>query len=258
MLSEEGKGGILRLDDNLTTCTGSQSLKEVLKSKHPQPQAADPNVCISGIPLRVHPITFEAINANLIRSCTLKATGTCGPSGLKAYDWRRLCTSFQTASDSLCEASINPVIVAPILACRLIALDKCPGVRPIGIGDMARRIMAKAVLQIVKGDIQEVTGAKQLCAGHIAGVETAIHAVHDSFEHEAVITIDASNAFNSLNRKVALHNVQFTCPELSKILLNTYGAPCDLFIDGETIQSLEGTTQTPCDAHVCTGNTTLD
>ena len=38
-----------------------------------------------------------------------------------------------------------------------------PGVRPIGIGDMARHIMAKAVLQIVKGDLQEATGTKQLC-----------------------------------------------------------------------------------------------
>ena len=111
---------------------------------------------------------------------------------------------------------------------------------------MARRIMAKAVLQIVKGDLQEATGTKQLCAGQIAGVETAIHSVHDSFQHkdtEAVLLIDASNAFNSLNRKVALHNVQFTCPELSTILQNTYGAPSDLFIDGETIQSQEGTTQ---------------
>lgn len=44
--------------------------------------------------------------------------------------------------------------------------------------------MANAVLQIVKGDMQEVTGTKQLCTGQITGVETAIHAVHDSFEHE--------------------------------------------------------------------------
>ena len=111
---------------------------------------------------------------------------------------------------------------------------------------MARRITVKAVLQIVKGDLQEATGTKQLCTGQIAGVETAIHSVHDLFQHkdtEAVLLIDASNAFNSLNRKVALYNVQFTCPELSAILQNTYGAPSDLFIDGETIQSQEGTTQ---------------
>ena len=75
---------------------------------------------------------------------------------------------------------------------------------------MVRRIMAKAVLQIVKGDIQDTTGTKQLCTGQIAGVEIATHAAHYSFEHEdteAVLLIDARNAFNSLNRKVAVHNV---------------------------------------------------
>ena len=49
MLSEEGKGGILRLDDNISSTTGDQSV-EVLKSKHPQSQAADPNVYITGTP----------------------------------------------------------------------------------------------------------------------------------------------------------------------------------------------------------------
>ena len=221
MLSDEGQGGIFQLDDNIPSTTGVQSVKEILKSKHPRPQAADRNACISGTPPQVHPIIFEEIDAKLIRSCALKASGACGPSGLEAYDLRRLCTSFKTASDSLCEAlarvakrlcttHVNAEIVAPILACRLIAFDKCPGVRLIGIGDIARCIIAKSVLQIVKGDIQEATGTKQLCTGQIAGVETAVHTVHDSFEHEdteAVLPIDASNAFNSLNRTVVLNIV---------------------------------------------------
>ncbi len=38
-------------------------------------------------------------------------------------------------------------------------------------------------------------------------------------------------------------HIQFTCPELSTMLYNTYRAPSDLYIDGETILSQEGTTQ---------------
>ena len=48
------------------------------------------------------------------------------------------------------------------LACRLIALDKHPGVRPIVIGDTAHRIIAKAVLSIIGPDIQDVSGCQQL------------------------------------------------------------------------------------------------
>ena len=40
-----------------------------------------------------------------------------------------------------------PHIFSPLLACRLIALDKCPGVRPIVVCElMIRRIITKAVL----------------------------------------------------------------------------------------------------------------
>ena len=61
---------------------------------------------------------------------------------------------------------------------------------------------------------------------------------------EAVILVDAENAFNKLNRKVALHNIQFTCPNFAVILINTYRNPARLFIvGGGEILSMEGTTQ---------------
>ena len=44
---------------------------------------------------------------------------------------------------------INPHGLSPLLACRLIALDKNPGVRPIGIGETSRRIISKAILMIM-------------------------------------------------------------------------------------------------------------
>ena len=41
---------------------------------------------------------------------------------------------------------------------RLIALDKNPGVRPIGIGEVSRRLIAKSILRVVKSDILEAAG----------------------------------------------------------------------------------------------------
>ncbi len=53
--------------------------------------------------------------------------------------------------------------------------------------------MAKA-LKVVKGEIQEATGSKQLCTGQISGVEAAIHTARECFlkeDTEAVLLIDA-------------------------------------------------------------------
>ena len=60
---------------------------------------------------------------------------------------------------------------------------------------------------------------------------------------EAVLLVDASNAFNSLNRQAALHNSQYLCPSLATILLNTYHNDVCLFIDSRQLLSTEETTQ---------------
>lgn len=60
---------------------------------------------------------------------------------------------------------------------------------------------------------------------------------------EAVVFIDTSNAFNSLNRQAALRSIHSLCPSLSIIAINSYRQNIDLFIDNQSIQSCEGATQ---------------
>ncbi len=77
-------------------------------------------------------------------------------------------------------------------------------------------------LSIIRGDIQDAVGSLQLCAGQFSGIEAAVHAVREGFQQEdteAVLLVDATNAFNSLNRQVALRNIRRIC---STILINTY------------------------------------
>ena len=257
LLSNKGKGDVLHLNDVVGNSSISTTVKDVLKSKHPDAVAATSDSIINESPPVCHPVIFESIDATLIRSTSLNTHGAAGPSGLDAYAWRRLCTSLKSASNSLCESLaltarrlcsvyVDPSCVSSLLASRLIALDKNPGVRPIGIGETPRRIIAKAVLTVTRGDIQDAAGSVQLCAGQIAGVEAAVHAVQECFQQdgtEAVLLVDASNAFNSLNRDAALHNIRSLCPSISTMLINTYRVPTELFIDGEVIFSREGTTQ---------------
>ena len=93
----------------------------------------------------------------------------------------------------------------------------------------------------------EASASLQLCAGQKSGSEAAIHAMHAVFEADdtdAVLLIDASNAFNALNRAAALHNIRVLCPVIAAYAINNYRQPARLFITGgKEIVSAEGTTQ---------------
>ena len=65
-------------------------------------------------------------------------------------------------------------------------------------------------------DIQEAAGPLQVGTGLKSGSEAAIHFMRQQFESdsaEAVIMVDATNAFNAINRKAMLHSIQIRCPE---------------------------------------------
>ena len=51
------------------------------------------------------------------------------------------------------------------MAARLFALDKFPGVRPVGIGEVCRRLIVKLVLQDKGVQAKEAYGSVNLCAG---------------------------------------------------------------------------------------------
>ena len=101
-------------------------------------------------------------------------------------------------------------------------------------------------MSLAKKDVVEASGSLQLCAGQKSGSEAAIHAMNTLFEADdidAVLLNDASNAFNALNRTVALHNIRVLCPIIAGYAINTYRQPARLFIVGKEIASAEGTTQ---------------
>ena len=90
-------------------------------------------------------------------------------------------------------------------------MNKNPGVRLIGVGDLARRVVGKTIAWVLRDEVQEAAGPLQVSSGIKGGAEAAIHAMRSIFESDAtdaVILVDAANAFNRLNRQVAHHNIQ--------------------------------------------------
>ena len=171
--------------------------------------------------------------------------------------WKRICSSFARESEDLCDSLacparkicscyVDPSSIEALMACRLIALNKNPGIRPIGIGKVCHRLIGKSVLSVIKPDILDVKGCQQLCAGQKSSCEAIVHCVrelYDSEEVEGVLCVDATNAYNSLNRELALCNILHLCPSFGRLMTNTYRFDCSLFIDGDCIFSCEGTTQ---------------
>ena len=86
---------------------------------------------------------------------------------------------------------------------RLVGFDKIPGVRPLGIGDMIRHLVAKCCLAVMGQEATRACGTDQLCAGLEASIEGGIHSIRLlEAEHKenpypwGMLLIDARNAFN--------------------------------------------------------------
>ena len=117
-----------------------------LGTRLPPGQPAYPEILLTPPEQEPHPVLFDQLDGKAIRTTVLRIEGAAGPLGVDAYGWRRLCISFKSASSELCNSlallarqicttDVDPQGLAPLLASHLIALDKCPGVRPIGVGE---------------------------------------------------------------------------------------------------------------------------
>ena len=122
-----------------------------------------------------------------------------------------------------------------LMASRLIALDKCPGVRPISVGEALQCILCKVIALATRTDLEDVCGVAQLCSGLQAGVEGTIHAVHELFDLHSddgwgILPVDARNAFNSVDHVAALWNARVLWRQCSRFLFNSYHGYARLFI----------------------------
>ena len=209
-----------------------------LQSKHPERTIAT----VDAIPSceQLPYLEDSEITASHIQFVANHLQGGVGPGGCRSAHWKDALLWYGSSSAHLCEAvaalcqllcnSIVPLDdIRALLASRVIALDKCPGVYPIGVGETLRHLMGKTICLVTRIDASIICGQHQLCAGLQSGIESAIHAMSNLFFENhttssgwGALLIDASNAFNSLNLIAMLLNVRKYWPHCACFVFNTY------------------------------------
>ena len=139
VVSESAAGGVLPLSATIEGKPGC-TVRDILKDKHPAASPIDLDAIQAPDQItdhqQSHPVLFDRITGDLIRVSALRTDRAAGPSGIDAAGWRRMCTSFQGASNLLCNAVatftrwldtsyIDPSTISAFTACRLILIDKC-------------------------------------------------------------------------------------------------------------------------------------
>ena len=153
-----------------STSEPGHSELDTLREKHPAPGAAVESAFLlcDVLPL----LTDLDITAEYVEHGANQIQGSAGPSGSAALQWRGIYFSmvFQVHVYGmqllrwpiiwLMNLLIGRLYVPcpALMASHLIALDKCPGVHPIGIGDALCGVLYKVVALATCSDLEEACG----------------------------------------------------------------------------------------------------
>ena len=165
-------GGVLSLD--ASTGVPGHPVLDILREKHPEPGVIDESAFMSCDDLP--PLLDLDITADYVEHVAHQIQGSSGPCGSTALQWHGYLLRHGVSSACLRDAVAmlahclaNGIVdwesIRALMASRLIALDKCPGVRPIGVGEALRRILCKVIALATRTDLEDVCGIAQLCSG---------------------------------------------------------------------------------------------
>ena len=187
------KGGVLHA--NSTDPKTGIIVLDVLRYNHPALQELDlshPECSVfEDYPEQPTLLPLD-ITAHKIEETVRKMGGSGGPSVTDLMMLKDWCTRFSAESESLREdlaawkrwlANGSPpwAVYRSLMTGGLVALDKCPGVRPFGVGEAIQRLMENLVHTETTFQYMEAFGSHNLCARLKSGIKGAVHTSKRTF-----------------------------------------------------------------------------
>ena len=144
-----------------------------------------------------------------------------------------------------------PSFVAPTFcSASLTALKKTKrGVRPIAVGEVFRRLIAKCIAQEASSEVFELFSSRQLGVTAKCGAESIVHATKQTFqkllnnEKAGLLQIDFKNNLNSITRSSVLDAARKFIPSLAPFASFCYSQHSKLFFNANQIQRESGVQQ---------------
>ena len=182
-----------------------------------------------------------------------------GPSGLRPIHLKN-CLSTEhrdevleqscTLINTLAKGSA-PISLAPFLAgANLTALPKKEDdVRPVAVGEVWRRLTAKTLCHAYKEQASAYFFPLQIGVAQPLGTEVGLETARQWCDRNrnnlsaALVKIDFTNAFNSVDRQTFLQECRHQFPGLSRWAEWCYAQPSTLYFGPETISSEKGVQQ---------------
>jgi hypothetical protein len=127
------------------------------------------------------------IKRDRVETVARRLRGSARPGGANLIAVQHWLLQFGEANSALQDRLIywlvndTPLWVAyqALMSGRLLGLNKFPGVRPVGVGEVQCHACAKTVLFAAREEAKESCGIDQLCANLEAGIEGGIHVINE-------------------------------------------------------------------------------
>ena len=159
---------------------------EVLRTKHPEARTPT-EASLDAYPVRPPELTPVDITKDRVTEVAGRLSGGGGPGGTESVSLQHWLLMFVAASAVL-RLIVGDFVewlgngrppwsaYRALMSGRLIALNKQPGIEPVGVGETWRRMMAKCLLRVAGPEVKAACSTTQLAGGLEAGIEGAIHA----------------------------------------------------------------------------------